>query len=67
MIARVWHGVTRATDYDAYWTFLKGRAIPDYRQTPGNQGVRLLGRSVCRGGRGSGEVLPRGSALSAGV
>ena len=44
MIARLWHGRTRARDYDAYWTFLRDRAIPDYRQTPGNQGVRLFRR-----------------------
>jgi len=44
MIARIWHGTTRADDYDAYWTFLQERAIPDYRGTPGNQGVRLFHR-----------------------
>jgi heme-degrading monooxygenase HmoA len=44
MIARLWHGRTRARDYDAYWDFLKERAIPDYQRTPGNQGVRLLRR-----------------------
>jgi heme-degrading monooxygenase HmoA len=44
MIARLWHGRTRARDYDAYWAFLRDRAIPDYRQTPGNQGVRLFRR-----------------------
>jgi catechol 2,3-dioxygenase-like lactoylglutathione lyase family enzyme/heme-degrading monooxygenase HmoA len=44
MIARLWHGVTRATDSDAYWAFLHARAIPDYRGTPGNQGVRLFRR-----------------------
>lgn len=44
MIARLWHGRTRARDYDAYWAFLRGRAIPDYRGTPGNQGVRLFRR-----------------------
>jgi heme-degrading monooxygenase HmoA len=44
MIARLWHGRTRARDYDAYWAFLRDRAIPDYRRTPGNQGVRLFRR-----------------------
>ena len=44
MIARIWHGMTRARDYDAYWAFLHRRAIPDYRQTPGNRGVRLFRR-----------------------
>ncbi|HET7038382.1 MAG TPA: hypothetical protein VFH97_00760 [Gemmatimonadales bacterium] len=44
MIARIWHGVTAAKDYDAYWAFLHARAIPDYRGTPGNRGVRLFRR-----------------------
>lgn len=44
MIARIWHGVTRVEHYDAYWTFLQERAIPDYRGTPGNLGVRLFRR-----------------------
>lgn len=44
MIARLWHGVTRAADYDRYWEFLRQRAIPDYRNTPGNRGVRLFRR-----------------------
>ena len=44
MIARLWHGITRARDYDAYWAFLQARAIPDYRSTPGNLGVRLFRR-----------------------
>ena len=44
MIARVWHGVTRVEHYDAYWCFLQERAIPDYRGTSGNLGVRLFRR-----------------------
>lgn len=44
MIARIWHGVTRIEHYDAYWAFLQARAIPDYRSTPGNLGVRLFRR-----------------------
>ncbi|MGH7530761.1 MAG: antibiotic biosynthesis monooxygenase family protein [Gemmatimonadales bacterium] len=44
MIARLWHGVTRVEHYDAYWAFLHARAIPDYRATPGNVGVRLFRR-----------------------
>jgi len=44
MIARIWHGVTRARDFETYWTFLHERAIPDYTQTPGNLGVRLFRR-----------------------
>ena len=44
MIARIWHGVTRASDFDAYWRLLQELAIPDYRRTPGNRGVRLFRR-----------------------
>ena len=44
MIARLWHGMTRADDYDKYWSFLLARAVPDYRDTPGNMGVRLFRR-----------------------
>jgi heme-degrading monooxygenase HmoA len=44
MIARIWHGVTAARHYDEYWKFLHQRAIPDYRATPGNVGVRLFRR-----------------------
>jgi heme-degrading monooxygenase HmoA len=44
MIARIWHGVTSTRHYDEYWKFLHERAIPDYRATPGNLGVRLFRR-----------------------
>jgi heme-degrading monooxygenase HmoA len=44
MIARIWHGITRAADYDAYWQLLQERAVPDYQGTPGNRGVRLFRR-----------------------
>ena len=40
MIARIWHGRTRAEDYEAYTRFLKERAIPDYSRTEGF--VRLV-------------------------
>lgn len=44
MIARIWHGTTRAEHYDGYWAFLHERAVPDYRATAGNLGVRLFRR-----------------------
>lgn len=44
MIARIWHGRTRAEDAEAYILFLRERAIPDYQGTPGNRGVFLLRR-----------------------
>ena len=44
MIARIWHGRTRAGDAEAYLAFLRERAIPDYESIPGNRGVWLLHR-----------------------
>jgi heme-degrading monooxygenase HmoA len=44
MIARIWHGRTKAAQADAYLEFLRERAIPDYQKTPGNRGVFLLRR-----------------------
>jgi len=35
MIARIWHGRTRVSDYEAYTEFLKVKAIPDYQNTNG--------------------------------
>ncbi len=35
MIARIWHGLTKVEDYEAYTEFMKERAIPDYRKTEG--------------------------------
>ncbi len=42
MIARIWHGRTAVEQADAYFAFLKARAIPDYQSVPGNRGVHLL-------------------------
>lgn len=44
MIARIWHGITPASRADEYLRFLEGRAIPDYRSTPGNVAVFILRR-----------------------
>jgi heme-degrading monooxygenase HmoA len=44
MIARVWHGRTPAAKADAYLEFLRLRAIPDYRSTPGLRAVHLMRR-----------------------
>ncbi len=35
MIARIWHGTTKATDYEAYTQFMIEVAIPDYQKTEG--------------------------------
>jgi heme-degrading monooxygenase HmoA len=44
MIARIWHGTTKASEAAAYLRFLEERAIPDYRSVPGNRGVYILHR-----------------------
>jgi heme-degrading monooxygenase HmoA len=44
MIARIWHGITRAADADTYLDYLNRTGIPDYRATEGNQGVYVLRR-----------------------
>ena len=33
MIARIWHGVTKASHLEEYTAFMKSEAIPDYEQT----------------------------------
>ena len=35
MIARIWHGKTKSSDYEAYTNFIKAKAIPDYEKTEG--------------------------------
>lgn len=42
MIARIWHGKTRAENLESYSQFLKKRAIPDYSSTPGFKGLNFL-------------------------
>ena len=44
MIARTWHGVTPLAKADEYLDYLHRTGIPDYRATPGNQGVYVLRR-----------------------
>ncbi len=44
MIARIWHGRTRAERADDYLLFLERRARPDYRATAGNRAVFILRR-----------------------
>lgn len=44
MIARIWHGITRASDAETYIDYLNRTGLPDYRATPGNQGVTVLRR-----------------------
>jgi heme-degrading monooxygenase HmoA len=42
MIARIWHGKTSASDFEAYTELLKQLAIPDYKKTAGFKGLTFL-------------------------
>lgn len=44
MIARTWHGVTKAADADAYDAYLHRTGVHECRATPGNLGVYVLRR-----------------------
>jgi heme-degrading monooxygenase HmoA len=44
MIARIWHGRTKASDAAAYLDDLFKSGIPAYRTTAGNRGARVLRR-----------------------
>lgn len=42
MIARIWHGKTKASQLEAYSAFLQQRAVPDYQSTKGFKGLSFL-------------------------
>jgi hypothetical protein len=42
MIARIWHGVTSLSKFEAYTDFLKKVAIPDYEKPVGYKGLEFL-------------------------
>lgn len=44
MIARTWHGITRAVDADRYADVINRTGTPHYRATPGNRAVYLFRR-----------------------
>lgn len=44
MIARFWHGAVPAAKAEGYLNYLNKTGIPDYQDTPGNQGVCVLKR-----------------------
>ena len=44
MIARMWHGRTKAGDAETYLKYLNESGMPDYRQTPGNRGAWVFRR-----------------------
>jgi len=48
MIARIWRGLTRDSQAEEYFEYLKATGIKEYRETQGNQGVFLL-RNITAG------------------
>jgi hypothetical protein len=44
VIARIWKGITRQEDRDAYWEYLNKTGLPEYRSVRGNRGVFVLCR-----------------------
>ena len=44
MIARIWRGMTREADKDAYFEYLQKTGLKEYAGTPGNRGVWTLCR-----------------------
>jgi heme-degrading monooxygenase HmoA len=44
MITRLWRGVTRAADADAYAAYLESTGVAECRAVPGNRGVLVLRR-----------------------
>ncbi|HKX15669.1 MAG TPA: hypothetical protein VJN19_10780 [Propionibacteriaceae bacterium] len=44
MIARIWRGVVRRDDADAYAEYIASTGMAEYRSAPGNQGAWMLRR-----------------------
>jgi heme-degrading monooxygenase HmoA len=44
MIARIWRGVTRESDKDTYFEYLRQTGLKEYASIPGNRGVWVLRR-----------------------
>ena len=44
MIARIWRGMTRADEADAYIAYLNKTGLKGYANAPGNRGVTVLRR-----------------------
>jgi heme-degrading monooxygenase HmoA len=44
MIARMWRGVVRRDDAEAYADYIVRTGMAEYRSTPGNQGAWMLRR-----------------------
>ena len=48
MIARIWRGLTRDSQAEEYFEYLKATGIKEYREIQGNQGVFVL-RNITAG------------------
>jgi heme-degrading monooxygenase HmoA len=44
MIARIWRGVVRRDDAEAYVNYIANTGMAEYHSTPGNQGAWMLRR-----------------------
>lgn len=44
MIARIWHGITKAEDCEEYSELMKTLAVPDYKSTDGFIDLKFLRR-----------------------
>jgi heme-degrading monooxygenase HmoA len=44
MIARIWRGVVRRDDAEAYVNYIVNTGMAEYRSTPGNRGAWMLRR-----------------------
>jgi heme-degrading monooxygenase HmoA len=49
MIARIWRGVVRREDADAYAAYIGETGFSDYAATPGNRGAWMLRRDDAAG------------------
>ena len=45
MIARIWRGVVRTQDADAYVEYIRDTGLREYATTPGNHGAWMLRRT----------------------
>ena len=45
MIARIWKGVVRTEDADAYVEYIRDTGLREYATTPGNRGAWMLRRA----------------------
>lgn len=45
MIARIWHGVTAASQADRYLEYVRQTGLKEYRATKGNRGAFILRRT----------------------